>query len=175
MIEKISSHIQTGATLPRDLFEKMLTAKNFQSGMFTERQMEFALFDLLLHTDTVDIVTKTRPIGAIEQLLRSIRQEVSVVPVPDYNRFQHAFEHIFGGGYAAGYYSYQWAEVLSADAYSLFEEQGPLNPKIGAQFLQEILEVGAARPIKESFRAFRGRDPQIEALLRHNGMLKMAA
>lgn len=175
VIEKISSHIQTGATLPRDLFEKMLTAKNFQSGMFTERQMEFALFDLLLHTDTVNIVTKTRPIGAIEQLLRSIRQEVSVVPVPDYNRFQHAFEHIFGGGYAAGYYSYQWAEVLSADAYSLFEEQGPLNPKIGEQFLQEILEVGAARPIKESFRAFRGRDPQIEALLRHNGMLKMAA
>ena len=174
VIKKISRHIDTNATLPRELFEKMLAAKNFQSGMFTARQMEFALFDLLLHTYTHDVLTQANPAHAIQDLVDKVRQEVSVVPTPAYNRFQNTFGHIFGGGYAAGYYSYQWAEVLSADAYSLFEEQGVLNPSAGARFLKEILEVGAARPIKESFRVFRGRDPQIEALLRHSGMLEPA-
>ena len=174
VIKNISSHIETNATLPKELFDKMLAAKNFQSGMFTARQMEFALFDLLLHTHTHDLLIQTNPVQAIQHLLDEVRKEVSVVSVPAYNRFQNTFEHNFGGGYAAGYYSYQWAEVLSADAYGLFEEQGILSPSAGARFLKEILEVGAARPIKESFKAFRGRDPEPEALLRHKGMLELA-
>jgi oligopeptidase A len=174
VIKKISCHIETNAALPKELFDKMLAAKNFQSGMFTARQMEFALFDLLLHTHTNDVLIQTNPILAIQHLLDEVRKEVSVVSVPAYNRFQNSFEHIFGGGYAAGYYSYQWAEVLSADAYGLFEEAGILNPRAGARFLKEILEVGAVRPIKESFRVFRGRDPQPDALLRHKGMLEPA-
>ena len=156
-----------GRHLPRALFDKMLAAKNFQSGMQTVRQLEFALFDMHLHHD-FDLAGP-EPVAA---LLERIRQEVAVVVRPPFDRSTtHAFTHVFAGGYAAGYYSYKWAEVLSADAYSLFEERGVLSPrKPGALFRNEVLGRGGSRPALESFIAFRGRPPQIEALLRHNGM-----
>ena len=156
--------------LPRALFDKMLAAKNFQSGMQTVRQLEFALFDMHLHYDFDPCGGKT-PL----QLLDDVRREVAVVIPPRYNRLPNNFSHIFAGGYAAGYYSYKWAEVLSADAYSLFEENGVLNQNIGRRFWQEILSVGGSRPALESFVAFRGRAPKIDALLRHNGMTSSSA
>ena len=154
--------MDTGAPLPRALFDKMLAAKNFQSGMQTVRQLEFALFDLHLHSD-FDPDGRAR--RALE-LLDEVRARVAVVLPPAYNRFPHNFSHIFAGGYAAGYYSYKWAEVLSADAYSLFEENGVLDPATGARFWDEILGVGGSRPALESFVAFRGREPKIDALLK---------
>jgi len=169
VLQMLSGHVDTGATLPRELFEKMLAAKNFQSGMFTVRQLEFALFDMLLHADA-----KSVDEARVMTLLADVRREVSVLVPPEYNRFPHAFSHIFAGGYAAGYYSYKWAEVLSADAYSAFEENdegGILNATIGRKFLDEILAVGGSRPAMQSFVAFRGRKPTLDALLRHNGMV----
>ena len=165
----LTRHIDTGATLPRSLYDKMLAAKNFQSGMQTLRQVEFALFDFHLHYDFA-------PRGAtpVQALLDDIRRQVAVIVPPPFNRFAQSFSHIFAGGYAAGYYSYKWAEVLSADVYSLFEERGVLNPEIGLRFRDEILAVGGSRPALESFVAFRGRAPSIEALLRHNGMTAAA-
>ncbi len=165
VLRHMAKHVDTGATLPRELFDKMLAAKNFQAGMQTMRQIEFALFDMHLHRDF-------DPDGAESalDLLKRIRAQVAVVIPPDYNRFPNNFSHIFAGGYAAGYYSYKWAEVLSADAYALFEENGVLNPEIGHRFWSEILAQGGARPAIESFKAFRGREPTIDALLRHNGM-----
>ena len=151
--------------LPRELFDKMLAAKNFQSGLQFVRQLEFALFDMHLHHD-FDPAAGVTPL----QLLEQVRRQVAVVFPPPFNRFPNSFSHIFAGGYAAGYYSYKWAEVLSADAYSLLEEQGVLNPEVGARFWAEILAVGGSRPALESFIAFRGREPSIEALLRHSGM-----
>ncbi len=163
VVKHMTGHVDTGVPLPEDLFRKMLAAKNFQAGMQTVRQIEFALFDMHLHHDL--------PAGQTAMgLLREIRQRVAVVHPPEYNRFPNNFSHIFAGGYAAGYYSYKWAEVLSADAYSLFEENGGLNPDIGHRFWSEILAQGGARPAIESFKAFRGREPTIDALLRHNGM-----
>ena len=169
VLQMLTGHVDTAAKLPRALFEKVLTAKNFQSGMFTVRQLEFALFDMLLHSglgwpDEAHLM----------KLLADVRREVSVLVPPEYNRFPHAFSHIFAGGYAAGYYSYKWAEVLSADAYSAFEEHedsGVLNADIGRRFLDEVLAVGGSRPAMQSFVAFRGRKPTIDALLRHNGMV----
>jgi oligopeptidase A len=143
----------------------MLAAKNFQVGMQTVRQLEFSLFDMLLHSSFDPAGTAT-----VEDLLAQVRSEIAVLVPPPYNRFANSFSHIFGGGYAAGYYSYKWAEVLSADAYSLFEETGILNPETGSLFREEILAVGGSRPALESFTAFRGREPRIDALLRHNGM-----
>jgi oligopeptidase A len=163
VVKHMTGHVDTGEPLPRDLFDKMLAAKNFQAGMQTVRQIEFALFDMHLHHDLP-------PGKTALDLLREIRQRVAVVHPPEYNRFPNNFSHIFAGGYAAGYYSYKWAEVLSADAYSLFEENGGLNPDIGHRFWSEILAQGGARPAIESFKAFRGREPTIDALLRHNGM-----
>jgi oligopeptidase A len=154
-----------GSPLPRELYDKMVAAKNFQSGMQTMRQIEFSLFDMHLHHD-FDPDAGTTPL----QLLNEIRDRVAVVIPPEYNRFPNNFSHIFAGGYAAGYYSYKWAEVLSADAYSLFEENGVLDPGTGARFRDEILAVGGSRPAIESFKAFRGREPKIDALLRHTGM-----
>jgi oligopeptidase A len=168
VLQSMTAHVDTGLPLPRALFERMQAAKNFQSGLATIRQIEFALFDMLLHTEYVP----GRP-GAhrdARAVLAAARREVAVVPRPDYDRFMHAFGHIFAGGYAAGYYSYKWAEVLSADAYSLFEEVGVLSPVAGARFRDEVLARGGSRPALESFVAFRGRKPQIDALLRHNGM-----
>jgi len=160
----ISGHYQTGEVLPEALLEKMLAAKNFQSGMFMVRQLEFALFDFLLHRDYVPGETD------VQQVLNRVREQVSAVPVPAFNRFQHGFTHIFAGGYAAGYYSYKWAEVLSADAFSRFEEEGIFNPQTGADFRHCILEQGGSREPMELFVAFRGREPQVDALLRHSGI-----
>jgi len=165
VVRGMSSHVETGAALPRELFDKMLAAKNFQSGLHAVRQLEFALFDMHLHYDF-------DPEGVLTplQLLERVRKEVAVVLPPEYNRFPNNFSHIFAGGYAAGYYSYKWAEVLSADAYSLFEEMGVLSSEAGERFRREILGVGGSRPALESFIAFRGREPKIDALLRHSGM-----
>ena len=165
VLAPMTRHVDTGAPLPRTLFDRMLAAKNFQSGMQMVRQLEFALFDLHLHYDYDPEGSKTA-LG----LLDEIRAQVAVIVPPAYNRFPNNFSHIFGGGYAAGYYSYKWAEVLSADAYSLFEENGVLDPVTGGRFWSEILGVGGSRPAMESFVAFRGREPKIEALLRHSGM-----
>ncbi|MCL4761024.1 MAG: M3 family metallopeptidase [Burkholderiales bacterium] len=168
VLESMSAHVRTGEKLPRPLFERMVAAKNFQSGLGTLRQVEFALFDMLLHTEYLP--GRRGPHADAQAVLAAVRREVAVVPRPDYDRFMHAFGHIFAGGYAAGYYSYKWAEVLSADAFSLFEEVGVLSPEAGARFRDEVLARGGSRPALESFVAFRGRPPQIDALLRHNGM-----
>ena len=165
VLKHMTAHVETGKSLPRELFDKMIAAKNFQAGLQTVRQIEFSLFDMQLHGD-YDPKAQT-PL----QLLDDVRKQVAVIIPPSYNRFPNNFSHIFAGGYAAGYYSYKWAEVLSADAYSAFEEEGVLSPKAGARFRQEVLGVGGSRPAAESFRAFRGRDPQLDALLRHNGMI----
>jgi oligopeptidase A len=165
VLAPMTSHADTAERLPRALFDKMLAAKNFQSGMQAVRQIEFALFDMLLHSDFDPQGQKT-----VLELAEEVRREVAVVLPPAFNRFPHSFSHIFAGGYAAGYYSYKWAEVLSADAYSLFEEEGVTNPATGKRFWNEVLAVGGSRPALESFVAFRGREPRIDALLRHNGM-----
>ena len=170
VLQHMTAHADTGEPLPRALYDKMIAAKNFQSGLQTLRQVEFALFDMRLH-DQFD------PLGnvSVQDVINQVRQEVAVLIPPEFNRFQHAFSHIFAGGYAAGYYSYKWAEVLSADAYAAFEEQGEkdgsnLSRTAGKRFQQEVLEVGGSRPALESFKAFRGREPSIDALLRHSGM-----
>ena len=165
VLRHMTQHVDTGAQLPRELFDKMVAAKNFQAGMQTVRQIEFTLFDITLHSSFDPNGTKT-PLDLIEE----IRDQVAVVRPPVWNRFPNNFSHIFAGGYAAGYYSYKWAEVLSADAYSLFEEHGGLSKEAGQKFWQEILAQGGSRPAMESFVAFRGREPSIDALLRHNGM-----
>ena len=168
VIETLSAHIESGAPLPRALFEKMRAAKNFQSGMQMLRQIEFSLFDMLLHSCFDPAAGEE----GILQLLEAVRREVAVVSPPDWNRFANSFSHIFAGGYAAGYYSYKWAEVLSADCYAAFEEAGnPFDPTTGKRFLDEILAVGGSRPAPDSFRAFRGREPRVDALLRHSGMI----
>ena len=171
VLKHMTAHVDTGEALPRALYDKMIAAKNFQSGMQTLRQIEFALFDMLLHTEH-------NPADDFMALLRKVRSEVAVLPSPVYNRMANTFSHIFAGGYAAGYYSYKWAEVLSADAYAAFEETalpgGVPNPETGRKYRQAILEAGGARPAMESFKAFRGREPQIDALLRHQGMTQSA-
>jgi oligopeptidase A len=165
VVEKMSAHVETGEPLPKAMFDRLLAARNFQSGMQTVRQLEFALFDMHVHHD---IDRSVSPLA----LAWSVRREVAVVPRPAYDRsLPHGFSHVFAGGYAAGYYSYKWAEVLSADAYSLFEEQGVLSVAAGARFRDEILARGGSRPALDSFVAFRGRKPEISALLRHSGML----
>ncbi len=168
VVSHMTRHVDTGERLPRALFERMVAAKNFQSGMGFVRQLEFALFDMHLHFD-FDPARET-----VSAVLERVRAQVAVLLPPAYNRFANQFSHIFGGGYAAGYYSYKWAEVLSADAYSAFEEEGVLNPAVGARFRDEILGAGGSRPALDSFVAFRGRAPQMDALLRHNGMTATA-
>ncbi|MFZ4287436.1 M3 family metallopeptidase [Variovorax sp. HJSM1_2] len=167
VLKHMTAHVQTGAALPRELFDKMTAAKNFQSGLQTLRQIEFSLFDMLLHTEHA-------PDLDFMPLLRKVRAEVAVLPVPEFNRSANTFSHIFAGGYAAGYYSYKWAEVLSADAYAAFEEtagaDGLPNIETGRKYRQAILEAGGSRPAMESFKAFRGREPSLDALLRHQGM-----
>lgn len=164
VVQNLTHHIDTGASLPRELFDKMLAAKNFQSGMACVRQVEFALFDMLLHTSFDPNKDD------VQALLNDVRQEVAVSSPPAYNRFPQSFAHIFAGGYAAGYYSYKWAEVLSADAFSAFEETGILNPQTGQRFMNEILARGSSRDAMDNFVAFRGRKPTIDALMRHSGM-----
>jgi oligopeptidase A len=165
VLRHMTAHANTGAQLPRELFDKMVAAKNFQAGMQTMRQIEFSLFDMRLHGE-FDPKGQQTALDLIEQ----IRDEVAVVRPPNWNRFPNSFSHIFAGGYAAGYYSYKWAEVLSADAYSLFEELGVLSEQAGSLFKNEVLAKGGSRPAMESFVAFRGREPSMDALLRHNGM-----
>ena len=170
VLKHMTAHVDTGEPLPRALFDKMLAAKNFQSGLQTLRQIEFASFDMHLHDDFDPNGPRTA-----QDLIDHIRRKVAVIIPPAWNRFPNNFSHIFAGGYAAGYYSYKWAEVLSADAYALFEDEaegygGVLNPEVGHRFWSEILAQGGARPALESFKAFRGREPTIDALLRHNGM-----
>ncbi|MGL6404025.1 oligopeptidase A [Aeromonas hydrophila] len=161
----ISGHHETGEPLPADLLEKMLTARNFQAAMQMLRQLEFALFDFRLHQEFDPASTDQIP-----ALLDEVRSQVAVMTPPAFNRFQHSFSHIFAGGYAAGYYSYKWAEVLSADTFSRFEEEGIFNPATGQSFLKNILEKGGSKEPMELFRAFRGREPQVDALLRHSGI-----
>jgi oligopeptidase A len=180
VLKHMTAHVDTGAPLPRELFEKMLAAKNFQSGMQTLRQIEFSLFDMLLHT-------QWQPGDDLMALLGGVRDEFAVITPPPYSRTAHTFSHIFSGGYAAGYYSYKWAEVLSADAYAAFEESaqsataagintdaapvsGTVTVETGRKYRRAILEAGGSRPAMESFKAFRGREPSIDALLRHQGM-----
>ena len=200
VLHGMTRHSETNEKLPRALFDKMLAAKNFQSGLQTLRQIEFALFDMLMHSnfeaggangdrntllEKPDGCESGRPAAPpapegsappcrsdILQLLDEVRAEVAVLIPPAFQRFPHSFSHIFAGGYAAGYYSYKWAEVLSADAYSLFEENGVLNPDVGARFRSEVLAMGGSRGAMQSFAAFRGREPSIDALLRHNGLLE---
>ena len=167
VLQHMTAHVDTGEPLPRALFDKMLAAKNFQSGMQTLRQIEFSLFDMLLHT-------VHDPAHDFKPLLAQVRAEVAVLQPPAFSRTMHTFSHIFAGGYAAGYYSYKWAEVLSADAYAAFEEtigaDGTPNAETGRRYRQPILESGGSRPAMESFKAFRGREPNLDALLRHQGM-----
>ena len=167
VLRHMTAHVETGESLPRELFDKMMAARNFQSGLQTLRQVEFALFDMLLHT-------QHDPQQDFMPLLQAVRKEVAVVQPPAYNRMAHTFSHIFAGGYAAGYYSYKWAEVLSADAYAAFEEtvdsEGAHNIETGRRYRTAILEAGGSRPALDSFKAFRGREPSMEALLRHQGM-----
>ncbi|MDX1901283.1 MAG: M3 family metallopeptidase [Gammaproteobacteria bacterium] len=164
-IQMISSHVKTGEPLPMELFQKLVAAKNFQSAMQMARQLQFALFDFRLHTEWD--ATKS---NQIQTILDEVRSEISVTPTPQFNRFQHSFSHIFAGGYAAGYYSYKWAEVLSSDAFSLFEEKGIFNPEVGQSLLNNILEQGGVVDPMTLFIAFRGRPPTVDALLRHCGL-----
>jgi len=172
VLEKMTAHAETGASLPKALFDKMLAAKNFQNGLSTLRQIVMSLTDWRLHS-TFD-VTKAKG-EAVLELSRNTATEFNIIPQPEISRWINSFSHIFAGGYAAGYYSYKWAEVLSADAYSAFEEAAKLNGSVldqqtGKRYRQEILEVGGSRPAAESFKAFRGREPSIDALLRHGGL-----
>ncbi len=173
VLADMTRHVDSGETLPTTLLQKMLDAKNFQAGMAMVRQLEFALVDMHLHThfsrEKNDEAT-AGTVNALNALLTAVRSQVAVINYPYFNRFLHQFSHIFGGGYAAGYYSYMWARVLSADAYGAFEEQGVLNPIVGQKFWDELLGRGGSRPAMESFVAFRGRAPTMAALMRHNGM-----
>ncbi|WNC72444.1 oligopeptidase A [Thalassotalea psychrophila] len=164
-LEFLSSHFETGETLPQAMLDKMLAAKNFQSAMQMLRQLEFSIFDFKIHADFDANVE-----NQVQQILDQVRAQYAVVKAPEFNRFQHSFGHIFAGGYAAGYYSYKWAEVLSADAYSRFEEEGVFNANTGKDFLECVLEKGGSQEPMELFKAFRGREPQVDALLRHCGI-----
>ncbi|WP_434984098.1 oligopeptidase A [Vreelandella zhaodongensis] len=164
-LDLLAKHVETGEPLPAELLERLQAAKNFQSAMGMVRQIEFSLFDLRLHHE----LEAPRALD-VQTLLDNVRSATSVVPVVDFNRFQNSFSHIFAGGYAAGYYSYKWAEVLSADAWSAFEEEGIFDLATGLRFRQEILEQGGAREAAELFRAFRGREPSVDPLLRHSGI-----
>jgi oligopeptidase A len=171
VLKHMTAHVDTGEPLPRALFDKMLAAKNFQSGLQTLRQVEFSLFDMLLHSETT-----TLDGAAMLALQKRVRDEVAVMQPPAYSRSANTFSHIFAGGYSAGYYSYKWAEVLSADAYAAFEEaaaasgQSTLDVATGRRYRTAVLEAGGSRPAMDSFKAFRGREPDIAALLRHQGM-----
>jgi oligopeptidase A len=171
VLRHMTAHVDTGEPLPRALFDKMLAAKNFQSGLQTLRQIEFSLLDMRLHTEQDSVLD-------VMKVLHEVRDEVAVLQPPAFNRMPHSFSHIFAGGYSAGYYSYKWAEVLSADAYAAFEEtaaaDGSPNLETGRRYRQAILEAGGSRPAMASFKAFRGREPSLDALLRHQGMAEAA-
>jgi oligopeptidase A len=165
-LQHIAGHYKTGEPIPDELFQRMQAAKNFQSSMQMVRQLEFSIFDFRLHLEY-----QPGKQNHIYPLLNEVRQQVAVIHPPSFNRFPHSFSHIFAGGYAAGYYSYKWAEVLSADAFSKFEENGIFDRETGLQFLNSILEQGGSRDPMEMFVEFRGREPSIDALLRHSGIV----
>ena len=169
VIRLLSGHYQTGKPLPNMLIDKLQSSRIFQAGLQMLRQLEFALFDLSLHAqqgeDTTDVYA----------ILAEVRRQVAVVKQPEWNRFAHSFSHIFGGGYAAGYYSYKWAEVLAADAWSAFTEAGIFDAEVARRFRQEILEIGGTRKISTAFEAFRGRPPNVEPLLIQSGIAVQAA
>jgi oligopeptidase A len=172
VLESMTAHVETGKPLPRELFEKILAAKNFQNGLMTLRQIVMSLTDWRLHSQ---FDTKDASSQPILDLTRKIADEFNVITQPEISRWINTFSHIFAGGYAAGYYSYKWAEVLSADVYAAFEEAAKLTGSVldaatGKRYRAEILEVGGSRPAAESFKAFRGREPSIDALLRHGGL-----
>ena len=164
VVESLSGHADDGSRLPRALFDKMLAARNFMSGLGVLRQIELALFDMTLHV-------RPEAAGDVSALLDQVRSDIAVMPVPAYNRFAHGFSHIFAGSYAAGYYSYLWAEVLSADAWDAFAEAGVLHQGTWDRFRREVLEVGGSRPAAHNFAAFRGKEPVVTALLRQRGIL----
>ncbi len=166
-LDLIAAHYQSGEAIPEELFNKMYAAKNFQAGMQMLRQIEFSLFDFRMY---YEYKPELQSVDSIQKILDEVRSEVSVLTPPAYNRFQHGFSHIFAGGYAAGYYSYKWAEVLSADAFSLFEEKGIFDSETGDAFLECVLEQGGTKEPMELFKKFRGREPEIDALLRHSGI-----
>jgi oligopeptidase A len=164
-LKLLTKHVETNEPLPPTLFESLQAAKNFQSAMMLMRQLEFSMFDFHIHE------RYTNPDEAfIRRILDEVRHKTMVVPLVSYNRFQNSFSHIFAGGYAAGYYSYKWAEVLSSDAFSKFEEQGIFNATVGRHFLHHILEVGGSCKAAVAFEAFRGRPATVDALLRHSGI-----
>jgi oligopeptidase A len=167
VLQRLTAHVDSGEPLPRHLFDRMLAAKNFHSGLQMLRQVEFSLIDMRLHAEPGNE-------SRIDALAAEVRAEVSLVPTPAFNRFQNSFSHIFAGGYAAGYYSYKWAEVLSADAWSAFEEAATtgsvLDMPTGRRYRRAVLEAGGSRSAMESFKTFRGREPRIDALLRHQGL-----
>lgn len=164
-LQLLTEHVDSGEVLPHELFEKLLAAKNFQSAMALMRQLEFSLFDFRIHQEF-----KSESAGLVAKILTEVRQQMTIVPVAPYNRFQNSFSHIFAGGYAAGYYSYKWAEVLSSDAFSRFEEEGIFNERTGRDFLHSILEIGGSRKAAEAYLQFRGRPATVDALLRHSGI-----
>jgi oligopeptidase A len=163
VLHRLSGHVSTGEPLPRAIFDRMVAARHFHGGLRLVRQCEYALFDMRLHTEP-DAASRVQPIAD------EVSREVQPVQPPAFYRYPNSFTHVFDGGYAAGYYGYAWAEVLSADAFGAFEEAGLFDPATGQRFREQILEVGGSRPALESFRAFRGRDPQLDALLRHLGL-----
>ena len=165
-LELFAEHYETGEKLPDDLFDKMQAARHFQTAMGMVRQLEFSIFDMRIHGDA-----SINSAEQIQAVLDKTREHIAVIIPPAFNRFQHGFSHIFAGGYAAGYYSYKWAEVLSADAFARFEEEGLFNQAVGESFLKEVLEVGGSRTAMESFKAFRGREPSVDALLKHSGLV----
>jgi oligopeptidase A len=164
-IELLTEHVESGEVLPESLYKKLIAAKNFQSAMAMMRQLEFSLFDFRIHQEF-----KSEGHGEVAKILAEVRQQTSVIPIAPYNRFQNSFSHIFAGGYAAGYYSYKWAEVLSSDAFSRFEEEGIFNEHTGRDFLNSILEVGGSKKAADAFLQFRGRPATVDALLRHSGI-----
>jgi oligopeptidase A len=167
VLVKASAHYRSGEALPEGMFRKLETSRHFGAALAMLRQIEFALFDFRLHTEYHDGVDVMR-------VLQEVRDEVALIRHPEYNRMPHAFSHVFAGGYAAGYYSYKWAEVLAADAFSAFEESGIFDKTTASRFRSEILEVGGSRDFMEAYVAFRGREPTIDALLRHSGIGKAA-
>jgi len=169
-LDNMAKHYETGEPLPDALYNKMMAAKNFQAGMQMVRQLEFSIFDFRIHVEFDKAVYENGKGARIYEILNQVRDKVAVVKAPEFNRFAHGFSHIFAGGYAAGYYSYKWAEVLSADAFSLFEEEGVFDQSAGKRFLENILEKGGSKEPMELFKAFRGREPKIDALLRHSGI-----
>jgi oligopeptidase A len=164
-LDMFAAHYETGEKIPDELFDKMQAARHFQTAMGMVRQLEFSIFDMRIHGET-----SVNSAAHIQKVLDQTREHIAVIIPPKFNRFQHGFSHIFAGGYAAGYYSYKWAEVLSADAFARFEEEGLFNQAVGESFLKEVLEVGGSRTAMESFKAFRGREPSVDALLKHSGL-----